>query len=117
MITRVLAGAVLAAALAQGAAYAAQNSTTSNTNNAKPNASQSVQALPSEISQKLRQDGFSDVKVVPGSFLVSAKDKNGDPIEMVIRPNSALMITQVSQGGSANQSTSNNSSAPSGTNR
>jgi hypothetical protein len=34
------------------------------------------------------------VNVVPGSFLVSAKDKCGDPVTMVIGPNSMMMLTQ-----------------------
>ena len=54
-----------------------------------------TQNLPAEIRSKLEQDGFTDVNVVPGSFLVSAKDKSGDPVTMVIGPNSMMMLTQV----------------------
>lgn len=108
MILRILGSALLATALCQGAAYAA------NSNNSSTNNPQLVQTLPQQIKQKLQQDGFSKIQIVPGSFLVSARDKNGDPVEMVIRPNSMTVITESepnnpSGAGSANPS--NNSSS------
>jgi hypothetical protein len=41
------------------------------------------------------------VNVVLGSFLVSAKDKSGDPVTMVIGPNSMLMLTQAASSKNA----------------
>ena len=61
----------------QGAAFA-QNE------NSKANS----QPLPQQITQKLKDQGFTDVQVVPGSFLVSAKEKQGDPVSMIIGPHS-----------------------------
>lgn len=43
----------------------------------------------------LNQSGFSDVKVAPGSFYVSAKDQDGNPVSMFITPNSMAEITTV----------------------
>jgi hypothetical protein len=54
---------------------------------------QTTHSIPQEIRDKLKAEGFSDVKVVPGSYLVSAKDKNGDPVTMIIGPNSMTMFT------------------------
>ncbi|HZT24221.1 MAG TPA: hypothetical protein VFA57_00840 [Pseudolabrys sp.] len=107
MITRLLASVLFAAALAQGAAFAQNNNMSGNT--AASNVS--AQQLPEEIKNKLQQDGFTDVKVIPGSFLVSAKDKNGDTVNMVIGPNSMMMLTEVpanttTGAGSPNQNTS-----------
>ncbi len=102
MLTRILTAAALATALAT-TAYAADRSSSSpptdlnNGNNANSN-TQTAQNLPQEIRAKLREDGFSDVKVVPGSFIVSAKDKRGEPVTMVIGPNSMMMVTQVTNG-------------------
>jgi len=41
------------------------------------------------------------VNVVPGSFLVNAKDKSGDPVTMVIGPNSMMMLTQAASSKNA----------------
>ena len=91
MFTRLLISAA-AASLFAFPALAADSSTNTATTS---NATQTTQNLPAEIRSKLEQDGFTDVNVVPGSFLVSAKDKSGDPATMVIGPNSMMMLTQV----------------------
>jgi hypothetical protein len=46
-------------------------------------------------SEALTDQGFSDVKVVPDSFLVSAKDKQGYPVTMLIGPNSLTVFTMI----------------------
>jgi hypothetical protein len=46
------------------------------------------QPLPQRIQQKLAAQGFTDIKVVPEGYIVTAKDKDGDPVTMVIGPNS-----------------------------
>ncbi|MGA9599929.1 MAG: hypothetical protein WBS22_06695 [Methylocystis sp.] len=56
---------------------------------------QTAQNVPQELQQKLTDQGFSDVKVVPDSFLVSAKDKQGYPVTMLIGPNSLTVFTMV----------------------
>jgi hypothetical protein len=103
MLIRLLACTILAASLAPGIALAEQNNTYPSKSNTMNNSAavQNPQQLPEQIKSKLRQDGFTDVKVIPGSFLVSAKDKNGDNVNMVIGPNSILMLTQASGSSSA----------------
>jgi hypothetical protein len=87
---RLLALAALSAALAYGPAMAqSQNSTASTP---KP-ANESKQSLPQELKQKLEKQGFTEVNVVPQSFIVSAKDKEGDPVTIVISPHSLTMFT------------------------
>jgi hypothetical protein len=98
MLSRMLAVSVLATALA-ATAYAADTSSSSSTNTStKTNGQQMTENLPQEIRAKLKDDGFSDVKVVPDSFIVSAKDKRGEPVTMMISPNSMMMVTQVTNG-------------------
>jgi hypothetical protein len=50
------------------------------------------------ISQKLRDDlgkaGFTDIKIMPSSFMVRAKDSQGNPVMMVINPDSVTAITE-----------------------
>jgi sporulation protein YlmC with PRC-barrel domain len=62
----------------------------------------------------LQNQGYSDVRVIPSSFLIRAKDKDGNPVLMSVSPDS---ITEVAEVGSqqadadANPNNSPNSSA------
>ena len=99
MLLRIFASAVLAASLAPGVALAEHNATNpTKSNTLGGGASASAQKLPEQIKAKLRQDGFTDVRVIPGSFLVSAKDKNGDKVNMILGPNSMMMMTEAPAG-------------------
>lgn len=82
--------------------------------------SRDSRSLPRELKQKLKNDGFTNVQVVPSSFMVSAKDKNGDPVLMMIGPHSMTMLTEVpksdrsttgSGSDSASQDNSNQSNS------
>ena len=53
------------------------------------------------VAQDLQQAGFTDVHVMPESFLVRAKDKRGEPVMMVINPDSVTAVTEV--GGTGQQ--------------
>lgn len=50
------------------------------------------QTLPRKIRDKLTAEGFKDVKVTAGSYVVSAKDKDGADVVMVIGPNQMTMM-------------------------
>lgn len=54
-----------------------------------------AQTLQQRMLANLNQSGFSDVKVAPGSFYVSAKDQDGNPVSMFITPNSMAEITTI----------------------
>ncbi len=60
--------------------------------NAAPNAK-----APAHISQRLRDDlskaGFTNITIMPSSFLVRAKDSQGNPVMMVINPDSLTEVT------------------------
>jgi hypothetical protein len=101
MLAKVITGCLATALLMGGTALAQSPSSKSNADqNAMNNRATQNQTLPQQIQKKLQQQGFSDVKIVPGSFLVSAKDKDGDPVNMVIGPHSMTMFTVVSSEGS-----------------
>jgi len=70
-------------------------------NQSAPNAAQSkspdqdLQALPQQLQQTLQEAGLTDVKVMPHSFLVHAKDREGNPVMMVISPDSLMAVTEI----------------------
>jgi hypothetical protein len=70
--------------------------------NATPNAGDMRQ----QITQNLQQSGFTDVKVMPDSFFVQAKDKNGNPMTMFLTPNSM----EVAEVGTPGQTSVQNAS-------
>jgi len=56
--------------------------------------------LQQQMADNLRQSGFSDVKVVPGSFYVRARDQSGNPVSMFITPDSMSEVTTIGYSGS-----------------
>ncbi len=59
-----------------------------------------------KIHNEMSQAGFTDIHVMPQSFLVRAKDSSGNPVMMVINPDSITAVTRMG-GQSANQSAQN----------
>src|ERR1700760_2874375 len=53
------------------------------------------------MSQKLHDDltkaGFTDISIMPQSLLVRAKDAQGNPVMMVINPDSLTEVTDKSE--------------------
>ena len=56
-------------------------------------------AIRHQIMQQLSRAGFIDVHVMPESFLVRAKDPRGNPVMMIINPDSGTAVTAM--GGQA----------------
>jgi hypothetical protein len=77
------------------------------------NHQQNGPTISAKLRQSLSQAGFTDVHVMPESFLVRAKDKDGNPVMMVINPDSVTSVTAV---GSANGTTGSPSSGATGNN-
>jgi hypothetical protein len=73
------------------------------TTTAKPQPGES--GLRQQLTSSLQQAGFTNIKVVPDSFLVQANDKSGNPVTMFIGPNSATEFTTV---GSNDQTSGSN---------
>ena len=118
MLARLVVSVTVASLLAFPALAAdtSTNSTNSPSSPAVSTTPQTTHNLPAQIRSKLEQDGFTDVNVVPGSFLVSAKDKGGDPVTMIIGPNSMMMLTQVPSSNNATTGSSAAKENSSGTN-
>ena len=60
--------------------------------------------LRKHIAMDLQKAGFSDVKVMPDSFLVRAKDQAGQYVTMLINPNSLTEVVAEGRGSNSNTS-------------
>jgi hypothetical protein len=85
---------LLGCGIACSAAAAADTAPAGSTSqNAAPDAQ-----APAHLSQKLRNDltkaGFTDITIMPSSFVVRAKDSQGKPVMMVINPDSLTKVTE-----------------------
>ena len=52
----------------------------------------SGQDLSQQLRSNLQKSGFSDIKIMPQSFLIRAQDPQGNPIEMVVSPTSIAAV-------------------------
>lgn len=68
-------------------------------NNPAASADQGPQKLRSQLTQMLKKSGFSDIRVAPASFVVRAKDQNGNPVVMSISPDEFTEVTAMGEGG------------------
>jgi hypothetical protein len=55
--------------------------------------------------KNLQDSGFTDIRIMPESFLVRAKDKDGNPVMMLINPDSITAGTDVQGGGKTGETT------------
>jgi len=95
LMSTLLSLAWIVPALAQDAPQglpAAQNATPDQTDPLK-DATQAIQKL---IQAQLASAGFTDIQMVPNSFLISAKDRDGNPVTMMAAPSD---ITALDNGG------------------
>ena len=105
----VIACTALSLALVPAAALA-QTQPGQSKSNQMGNQASGGQPMPAQIEKKLKDQGFSNVQVVPGSYIVSARDKQGDPVTMVIGPHSMTMFTTVSTGDTTGSGSSQDQS-------
>jgi len=99
-----------AAVVALGSAAWAASDTTAN------NTSQNNLKVRQQLTQMLQKSGYTDIRVAPTSFMVRAKDQDGNPVMMSISPDHFTELTAMNdedRGGSnktSNTIGSNNSS-------
>jgi hypothetical protein len=89
-------GAVILCCGFAGSAVAATDTTPTGSTNSQTVAPNTQP--PARISQRLRDDltkaGFKDITIMPSSFMVRAKDSQGNPMMMVINPDSVTEVTE-----------------------
>jgi hypothetical protein len=61
-------------------------------------------SLQQQVTTNLQNSGFTNIKVMPDSFLVRATDKSGNAVTMFIGPNSMTEVTTVGANGQASGS-------------
>lgn len=118
----VAAGAAQAATPA--AASSAQHAATSQTQSAASSANKgsansnsmhslNQNSLRAQLKQNLSKSGFTDIKIMPSSFYVQAKNKKGEPVAMVIGPDTFTAVTKIKAPGANNSQASNKPQASS----
>jgi len=119
-----LAGPTLAQAASESAKMTGQDQTQNQSQSANEPAlmngqgqgqsqSQNDQSIRQQVKNNLAQAGFSDIKIMPQSFLVRAKDKGGNPVMMVINPDAVMAVTEYK--GQTTNPTGNNATRNSNT--
>ena len=95
---------VPAAAMAQSTTPAATTppAAQSDTSQSSANAG----SLRGHVRDMLSSAGFSDIHIMPSSFMIRAKDKDGNPVVMSVSPDS---VTEVSELGTSGASGGNGS--------
>lgn len=81
-------------ALSQVALAAGSN----NQNSANPppaNQTASSQHMGSNLRSMLQKSGYTDIRVAPTSFVIHAKDNDGNPVVMSVSPNSFTEVTDI----------------------
>lgn len=91
------------------------SSMSSSQNGSSTMSPQQTMQLRTKIKGQLQQSGFTNIHVIPDSFLVRADNKQGQPVVMIINPNSVFSVTQMSSTAGANgMGTSHGNSLASG---
>ena len=70
--------------------------------------------LRKQVRDNLAKAGFTDIRIMPTSFMVRAKDQSGNPVMMVINPDSFTEVTAISpnnNNGNNNTASNNSNSA------
>ncbi len=65
--------------------------------NADDQADMSHMNMRQQIQSQMTKVGFTDVTVTPSSFYVRGKNKQGEPVAMVIGPDSFTEVTEIPQ--------------------
>lgn len=88
--------ALLLAAGAAGPTFAETATTTPPTNNGQTTPSEPGMTLRQQVQNDLAKAGYTDIRVMPESFLVRAKDPKGNAVMMLINPDSLTEVTTAS---------------------
>jgi sporulation protein YlmC with PRC-barrel domain len=65
----------------------------------------------SSLTQMLQKSGYTDIRVAPTSFVVRAKDENGNPVVMSLSRDEFAEVTTVGDNTSGNAANSPNAGA------
>ena len=106
MKTAILLGAGLGLALALPGVASANTGGGSGTGQVYQQSSQNSAGAPASarrLHHELQQAGFTNIRIQPHSYLVQAKDPDGNPVRIVVSPTAVAVATRNEQSG-GNQS-------------
>ena len=115
-MTKLPLALALAAALgASGSALAAQTQTpatgsTASSDQTKPLGQSN---LSQQLHDQLSKEGYTSIKIMPSSFYIQAKDKKGDPVAMVIGPDTFTEVMEMKPQANASNAPAPSPSQPS----
>ena len=92
------AGVALLASIGGAQAQSADKGPVTQNSNAMQSADQADMShmnMRQQIQSQMTKAGLTDVTVMPSSFYVRAKDKKGNPVAMVIGPDSFTEVTEM----------------------
>ena len=92
---------LLASAAAFVLSQAAMAQTTNNAANDSAGQSTSNQHMRANLKNMLEKSGYKDIRVAPTSFVVHAKDSDGNPVVMTVSPDSFTEVTDINSSGGA----------------
>jgi hypothetical protein len=78
--------------------------------------SQSTAPIQQRVKSNLERAGYKNVQIMPSSFLVRATDQDGNPVMMVINPDSVTAVTALSAGQQTAQAQTGTNTSASGQN-
>jgi hypothetical protein len=99
---------LMSTAYAQNANPAPQQNSSQAQNQAPARPTAKIAA---QLRSNLESAGFKNIRLMPSSFLVRAEDKDGNPVMMVINPDSVTAISEIDNGRTSGQSPGNTSSS------
>jgi PRC-barrel domain len=108
------------AAMAQTPTPSANTPPAAQTDNQNSMQNSASGSLRGHVRDMLQSSGFTNIQVMPSSFMIRAKDKDGNPVVMSVSPDSVTEVSELgtSSGNSANGPVANEpagSAAASGT--
>ena len=88
--------------------------TPNNSQNDTGNQTAASQHMRSNLRNMLDKAGYKDIRVAPTSFVVHAKDADGNPVIMSVSPDSFTEVTDLNNGGATTGSARTGNTATSG---
>lgn len=79
---------------------------------------QTTTEIADQLTNKLAQAGFKNIKLIPSGFIVRADDQNNNPVVMIVNPGSITTVAgpQEAQGGNNDHRTVGQGSSGQGMN-
>jgi hypothetical protein len=68
-------------------------------NSASSNSTNTTTPLRDNIRGMLQKSGFTDISMMPSSFMIRAKDQQGNPVVMSVSPDSVTEISELGTSG------------------